>query len=64
MFLRLLLGTPLIQILLVIITLIVIAVSLWKLVTWLRQFPTWLIAMNVFSALMAALWFVTAVWLW
>ncbi|MEW2568377.1 hypothetical protein [Streptomyces sp. NPDC047070] len=61
---RLLLGVLCFPLLFVILVLFAVLVCVWRLVFWLSQFPSWLLAMTVVSALFAALCIVMAVRSW
>lgn len=59
-----LLAVVFLPILIVIVLLFAVVVGLWNFVSWMSQFPAWLIAMTVVLGLFAALCFVMAVTAW
>ncbi len=64
MLLRILLGTLFFPILFVILLLFMAVAGLWNFVSWMSEFPSWLIAMTVVSGAFAVLCFVMAVTSW
>lgn len=62
--LKILLGILFFPILAAMLVLFAIMVGLWNLVSWLSQFPSWMVAMTVVLGLLAAYCFTEAVWAW
>lgn len=62
--LLLLFGIVCLPILFVIGVLFAIIVGLWKLLSWISQFPTWLYAMTVVLTLLTGLCLIKAVTSW